>query len=173
MAEATTTTLFRATTAKDALTEVVPIGAQRMLTAALEAEVETYIEELKHVLDEQGHRLVVRNGHLPGREITTGIGPLEVRQPRVDDRRVDEEGELPRAHAAMQASTGRAVCDARVIGPWAREQPCLQGLGFASRRGANRAVAFRGAIQPAPGARLRSCGALRPPVELPSIPCRR
>jgi transposase-like protein len=75
------------------LTEVVRLGAQRMLTAALEAEVETYIEGLKHVLDENGHRLVVRNGHLPGREITTGIGPLEVRQPRVNDRRVDEDGE--------------------------------------------------------------------------------
>lgn len=93
MSEATTTIPFRATTPKDALTEVVRVGAQRMLTAALEAEVETYIEGLKQVVDEQGRRLVVRNGHMPEREITTGIGPLEVRQPRVNDRRVDEDGE--------------------------------------------------------------------------------
>jgi len=75
------------------LTEVVRLGAQRMLTAALDAEVETYIEGLKHVLDAKGHRLVVRNGHLPERQITTGIGSLEVRQPRIDDRRVDANGE--------------------------------------------------------------------------------
>jgi len=93
MSEATTALGFRATSTRDALTEVVRLGAQRMLTAALEAEVETYIEGLQHIRDEKGHRLVVRNGHLPEREITTGIGPLEVRQPRVSDRRVDEDGE--------------------------------------------------------------------------------
>jgi transposase-like protein len=118
MAEATTTTLFRATTAKDALTEVVRIGAQRMLTAALEAEVETYIEGLKHVLDEQGHRLVVRNGHLPGREITTGIGPLEVRQPRVDDRRVDEEGERLRFTSSILPPYLRRTKSIDELIPW-------------------------------------------------------
>lgn len=93
MSEATTTTPFRATPPKDALIEVLRNGAQRMLTAALEAEVEAYIEGQKHSLDERGHRLVVRNGHLPEREITSGIGPLEVRQPRINDRRVDEAGD--------------------------------------------------------------------------------
>ena len=93
MSEATTTTPLRATPPKDALSEVLRNGAQRMLTAALEAEVEAYIEGQKHSLDQRGHRLVVRNGHLPEREITSGIGPLEVRQPRINDRRVDEAGE--------------------------------------------------------------------------------
>ncbi|MBA3314855.1 MAG: IS256 family transposase, partial [Planctomycetaceae bacterium] len=40
---------------------------------------------------EQGRRLIVRNGHLPAREILTGAGPLEVRQPRVRDRSPDSE----------------------------------------------------------------------------------
>ena len=93
MSEATTTTPLRATPPKDALSEVLRNGAQRMLTAALEAEVEAYIEGQKHSLDQRGHRLVVRNGHLPEREITSGIGPLEVRQPRINDRRVDEAGD--------------------------------------------------------------------------------
>ena len=42
--------------------------------------------------DESGHRLVVRNGHKPPRTILSGVGPIEVEQPRVDDRRVDENG---------------------------------------------------------------------------------
>jgi len=42
--------------------------------------------------DQAGHRLVVRNGHKPPRTILSGVGPLEVIQPRVDDRRVDENG---------------------------------------------------------------------------------
>ena len=42
--------------------------------------------------DENGHRLVVRNGHHPARKIQSGNGPIEVRQPRVNDKRVDEDG---------------------------------------------------------------------------------
>ena len=45
-----------------------------------------------HHRDDAGHRLVVRNGHKPPRTILTGVGPMEVNQPRVDDRRVDENG---------------------------------------------------------------------------------
>jgi putative transposase len=118
MTEATTTLAFRATTARDALTEVVRLGAQRMLTAALEAEVEAYIEGLKHVLDEKGRRLVVRNGHLPEREITTGIGPLEVRQPRVDDRRVDEDGERLRFTSSILPPYLRRTKSIDELIPW-------------------------------------------------------
>jgi transposase-like protein len=118
MSEATTANPFRATSAKDALTEVVRIGAQRMLTAALEAEVETYIEGLKHVLDEHGRRVVVRNGHLPEREITTGIGPLEVRQPRVNDRRVDEDGERQRFTSSILPPYLRRTKSIDELIPW-------------------------------------------------------
>ncbi len=79
-------------TPKDALTEVLRTGAQRMLAAALEAEVECYVSEFADVRDEAGHRLVVRNGHSPRREVQTGVGPVEVSRPRVNDKRVDEEG---------------------------------------------------------------------------------
>lgn len=118
MSEATTANPFRATSAKDALTEVVRIGAQRMLTAALEAEVETYIEGWKHVLDERGRRLVVRNGHLPEREITTGIGPLEVRQPRVHDRRLDEDGERLRFTSSILPPYLRRTKSIDELIPW-------------------------------------------------------
>lgn len=58
-----------------------------MLAAALEAEVDAFLAQHGQVRDEQGRRRVVRNGHLPERTVLTGAGPLEVRQPRVRDRR--------------------------------------------------------------------------------------
>ena len=73
------------------LDELVAEGARRMLAAALEAEVDGYISSLIHEVDEHGHRLVVRNGHAEPRSLVTGAGPIEVRAPRVDDRRLDAE----------------------------------------------------------------------------------
>ena len=63
-----------------------------MLTKAIEAEVACYIDEHQLELDEAGHRLVVRNGRSRRRTIDTGVGTLEVEQPRVNDRRVDSDG---------------------------------------------------------------------------------
>src|SRR5256885_5455052 len=61
-----------------------------MPAAALEAEVDVYIAELAHERDERGRRLVVRNGHYQLRRVTTAAGVVEVRAPRVNDKRVDE-----------------------------------------------------------------------------------
>ena len=72
-----------ATTSEDVLTGILRDGAQRLLSQAVEAEVDTWIESHKHLSDERGRRQVVRNGHLPKRSIITGIGPVEVVQPRV------------------------------------------------------------------------------------------
>ena len=71
------------------LDELFREGARRMLAAALEAEVEAYITAHAELVDEHGHRLVVRNGHAPGRTLATGVGQVEVVRPRVDDRRTD------------------------------------------------------------------------------------
>jgi len=68
------------------LDELVKSGAQRMLQAALEAEVEVFLEQHAARGDGQGRRFVVRNGHLPQRSIITGAGALGVEQPRVRDR---------------------------------------------------------------------------------------
>ena len=70
----------------DVLTEILRDGAQKLLATAIEAEVDTYIEQHADHRDADGHRLVVRNGHKDTRQIQTGIGPVAVRQPRVDDR---------------------------------------------------------------------------------------
>jgi transposase-like protein len=67
-------------------------GARRALQQAIEDEVAEYIDAHRDHRDESGRHLVVRNGRKPARTILTGVGPIEVRQPRVDDRRVDEDG---------------------------------------------------------------------------------
>jgi transposase-like protein len=70
--------------------EIVRDGARRMLAAALEAEVAAYIAAHAVEVDERGHRLVVRNGRAVAREVVTSAGVIEVRAPRVNDKRVDE-----------------------------------------------------------------------------------
>jgi putative transposase len=83
----TTTVSFPSTSSRDALTEVLRSGAQRLLTEAIEAEVAEWIDSHAHVADAAGRRQVVRNGYLPKRSILTGLGPVQVEQPRVLDRR--------------------------------------------------------------------------------------
>jgi putative transposase len=84
------------------LDELFREGARRMLAVALEAEVEAYIAGHAELVDEDGHRLVVRNGHAPARTITTGVGQVEVVRPRVDDRRVDPaSGQRVQFHSGL------------------------------------------------------------------------
>jgi len=66
-------------------------GAHRMLKAALEVEVEEYLSHLSEWRDEQGHALVVRNGHARERGVTVGSGTMNVRAPRVNDKRVIDD----------------------------------------------------------------------------------
>lgn len=77
-----------AMTSRDVLTEVLRDGAQRLLGQAIEAEVQEWLESHRHALDQNGHRQVVGNGSLPTRSILTGVGPVEVSQRRVHDRRI-------------------------------------------------------------------------------------
>lgn len=69
-------------TAEDALTSLIREGARKVLAAALEAEIDEHVDRFRGVVDEQGKRRVVRNGYLPAREIQTGAGKLEIKQPR-------------------------------------------------------------------------------------------
>lgn len=74
------------------LEEIARQGARRALQQAIEDEVAEYINAHRQQIDEDGRRLVVRNGYKPPRTILSGVGPIQVKQPRVDDRRVDENG---------------------------------------------------------------------------------
>ncbi|MFF4753309.1 IS256 family transposase [Streptomyces sp. NPDC002514] len=93
------------------LDEIVREGARRMLAAALEAEVNAYIAELADECDDKGRCLVVRNGYHQSRQVTTAAGAVEVRAPRVNDKRVDEAtGERKRFSSA-------------ILPPWCRKSP--------------------------------------------------
>jgi putative transposase len=94
MAESINLTLsLPVATSRDVLTDILRDGAQRLLAQAVEAEVTEWIDSHADLKNADGHRQVVRNGHLPKRTITTGVGPIEVEQPRVLDRRPQSEAE--------------------------------------------------------------------------------
>ncbi|HEX3205864.1 MAG TPA: IS256 family transposase [Propionibacteriaceae bacterium] len=91
--------------------EIVREGARRMLAEALQAEVDTYIAQFRDERDENGRRLVVRNGSHQPREVITSAGAVEVVAPRVNDRRTDPDtGERCRFSSA-------------ILPPWARKTP--------------------------------------------------
>jgi len=93
------------------LDEIVRDGARQMLAAALQAEVAAYVEDHAAQLDENGRRLVVRNGHHQPREVATAAGAVPVRAPRVNDKRTDvETGERKRFASA-------------IMPVWARKSP--------------------------------------------------
>lgn len=102
----------------DTLSELLRAGAQKLLSAALEAEVAGYIDEFAARRDENGLRLVVRNGYKPEREVQTGIGPVAVRPPRVNDRRVDEEGNRCRFTSDILPRYMRRTKSLEVLIPW-------------------------------------------------------
>lgn len=78
---------------KDVLTEVLRQGATQLLAQAIQAEVAAYLDARSDIRDESGRQQVVRNGYLPQRTILTGVGPIDVKQPRVQDRRSDDQWE--------------------------------------------------------------------------------
>ena len=76
------------------LDELVRHGAQQMLQSAIEMEVDDFLAEYAERRDVRGHRLVVRNGRLPARELLTGAGRLAVQQPRVRDNTSQKESRV-------------------------------------------------------------------------------
>lgn len=96
--------------------EIVREGAQQMLAAALRAEVAAYCAQFADERDENGRRLVVRNGYHAPREVTTAAGAIEVHAPRVNDRRVDSQtGERVRFSSA-------------ILPPWVRKTPQVEAV---------------------------------------------
>jgi transposase-like protein len=94
MTESTTDTrIVPLAGSQDVLTAILRDGARRLLAEAVEAEVAVWIDSHAHLKDASGRRQVVRNGHLPERAIQTGLGAVEVKQPRVNDRRPPGERE--------------------------------------------------------------------------------
>ena len=101
-------------TFSDPLTEVLRSGARSLLAHAVEAEVAAFLGSHADKLTEDGRRRLVRHGHLPEREIVTGIGPVAVRAPRVRDRG-GRDGERLRFSSA-------------ILPPYARRSKSLEVL---------------------------------------------
>ena len=72
------------------LEQVARDGARKMLQLAFKNEVEEFIAKHSNITNENGKKAVTKNGYMPQREIVTGMGPLEIKQPRVDDRNLKD-----------------------------------------------------------------------------------
>lgn len=71
---------------RDALSELIRQGARQLIAQAVEAELNDFLEQYQSLKDPQGRQAVVRNGYLPERTITTGVGDIPVQVPKVRDR---------------------------------------------------------------------------------------
>ena len=105
------------TVGDDPLLAVLREGARRMLTQAIEAEVAAFLAAHAGLVDGDGRRRLVRNGHAPERMIQTGIGPVEVRRPRVRDR--GAAGDAPiRFTSAVLPAYLRRTRNVEELLPW-------------------------------------------------------
>jgi putative transposase len=101
----------------DPLLAVLRDGARRMLMQAIEAEVEAFLAVHAEPADEQGRRRLVRNGHAPERRIRTGIGPVEVRRPKVRDRGARDAAPIRLTSAVLPAYL-RRTRNVEELLPW-------------------------------------------------------
>lgn len=96
MADVTTETdLGKEADTWSVLEQTLREGARRMLQQALELEVAEYLDKHSGYRDENGQRMVVKNGYHPKRDLVTGVGPIDVKAPRVDDRKLDPQRKNP------------------------------------------------------------------------------
>ena len=102
---------------KSPLDELVREGARRMIQAAIDAEVDGFIERHSVRVDELGRRLVVKNGSLPPREILTGAGPVEIKQGRVRDKSKDPDRRVDFTPSVLPAYLRRTDKIEELI-PW-------------------------------------------------------
>ena len=116
MSEANVVTLLQPGSFADPLTEVLRNGARSLLAQAVEAEVAEFLAKHGDLKTASGLSRMVRHGHLPEREVMTGIGPVGVRQPRVRDRGVAAE------------NVGRIRFTPTILPPYARRSRSLEVL---------------------------------------------
>src|SRR5690349_3808658 len=99
-------------TLSDPLTEVLRSGARALLAKAVAAEVAGFLEGHADKLTDDGRQWLVRHGHLPEREIMTGIGPLAVRAPRIRDRVGTGEARIAFSSAIHLGGRAHALAEA-------------------------------------------------------------
>ena len=116
MSDNTVLKLSQPSTFSDPLTEVLRSGARSLLARAVEAEVAAFLDGHSEARTEEGRRRLVRHGHLPEREIMTGIGPVAVRAPRVRDR-TDQGADRIRFSSALLPPYARRSKSLEVLIP--------------------------------------------------------
>jgi len=99
------------------LDEIIRKGARKMLQAAIDAEVDSFIQDYQHHRDESGRRLVVKNGSLPARNILTGAGSIPVQQGRVRDNSTDRNSRVEFSPNVLPAYLKRTAAIEELI-PW-------------------------------------------------------
>ena len=100
----------------DPLTEILRQGARTLLAKAVEAEVADFLARHTDLKTEDGLQRIVRHGHLPERDVMTGIGPVAVRQPRVRDRE------------AAAGDPGRIRFSPAILPPYMRRSKSIETL---------------------------------------------
>jgi putative transposase len=99
----------------DPITDILRQGARRLISAALEAEIEAFLQQYKQIADDQGGQRIVRNGYLPEREIQTGIGQVPVKVPRIRDRHPESQD-------------GRIRFASSIVPPYLRRSKSIEAL---------------------------------------------
>ncbi len=99
------------------LDEIIREGARKMLQAAIDAEVDSFIQDYQHRRDEDSRRLVVKNGSLPARNILTGAGSIPVQQGRVRDNSTDRNSRVEFSPNVLPAYLKRTAAIEELI-PW-------------------------------------------------------
>src|SRR2546427_7243059 len=96
------------------LDDLARVGAQRMIAAALQIEVDDYLARFRGRRDAGGHARVVRTGTARARPVLTGVGPLTIAAPRVNDRRV--------------VDGGRQKFTSAILPPYVRRSPRVESV---------------------------------------------
>lgn len=102
----------------DPITEILRNGARKLLAAALESEINAFLEGYSDLLDDQGKKRVTRNGYLPERQLQTGIGPVPVRAPRACDRKGDNGNNRIKFTSTILPSYLRKTRSMETLIPW-------------------------------------------------------
>ena len=111
-----------------------------MLQTAIDAEVDAFIETYQHRRDEQGRRLVVKNGSLPTREILTGAGSIQVKQGRVRDNASAAPRKTPQKTGLVAPTRKSPHRNAQVAEAGLEPARPLRTRDFKSRASANSAT---------------------------------
>jgi len=102
----------------DPLTELLRTGARKLLTEALEAEIEEFLSQYRDLKDHHNRQRVVRNGYLPERGVQTGIGQIPVKVPRARDRNPDHESRPLRFTSSLLPPYLRKTKSMEELIPW-------------------------------------------------------